>query len=60
MNKYDPVICAECNYVGKIVHLDISGDYLTCEKMNNKVIYNSKPKWCPLNKERELDDETHN
>lgn len=54
MNKYEPVICAECNYVGKIVHLDISGDYLTCEKMNNKVIYNSKPKWCPLNTTKEM------
>lgn len=44
----NPVICAECDYVGKVAHTK-RGDYLTCERANNEIIYNSKPDWCPLN-----------
>lgn len=43
----EPVICAECKYTGKFKHLK-DGTHLTCELKDNKVIYGSKPKWCPL------------
>ena len=39
-----PIICAECRLVR------IHGDHLYCSKAE-KLIYNAKPKWCPLNKE---------
>lgn len=41
----DPVICAECDYQGKIID-----GYITCEKTKKKC-ESSKPKWCPLKKE---------
>lgn len=42
-----PIICAECKHTGKIITLK-DGDHLTCELKDNKAIYGSKPKWCPL------------
>lgn len=43
----NPVICAVCIHTGKITTLK-DGKHLTCELRNNKPIYGSKPKWCPL------------
>lgn len=43
----EPVICAECKHTGKFQHFK-DGTHLTCELKDNKVIYGSKPKWCPL------------
>ena len=41
-----PIICAECRLVR------IHGDHLYCSKAE-RLIYNAKPKWCPLDKEKE-------
>ena len=46
----NPIICAECD------HAAIKGHYLYCEK-KKRTIYNSKPNWCPLEKEEQLEDE---
>ena len=43
---YNPVICAECRDTGKIVKLN-DGNHLTCALKDGKLIYGSKPKWCP-------------
>ena len=43
----DPVICAECLDVGKITEVKKRGRFLTCGLMNGRVIWNSKPEWCP-------------
>ena len=47
IRKEIPVICAECKHTGKFVSLK-DGHHLTCELKDNKPIYGSKPKWCPL------------
>jgi len=46
INKSVPVICAECADTGRIVKMT-DGNHLTCELMNGKPVYGSKPKWCP-------------
>ena len=47
----DPVICAECKDTGTIIKLK-DGRHLTCELMNNRPIWGSKPKWCPKRRAR--------
>lgn len=47
----DPVICAECKDTGTIIELK-DGRHLTCELMNNRPIWGSKPKWCPKRRAR--------
>ena len=49
MMSKDPVICAECDYQGKIID-----GYITCEKTKKKC-NSSKPKWCPLTKGKNYD-----
>lgn len=46
INKEVPVICAECADAGRILRL-ADGNHLTCNLMDGKPIYGSKPKWCP-------------
>lgn len=41
-----PVICAECMDVGRIVRLN-GVNYLSCALKNDRVVFNSKPDWCP-------------
>ena len=47
----DPIICAECRDTGTIIELK-DGRHLTCELMNNRTIWGSKPRWCPKRREK--------
>lgn len=38
-----PVICVECSFS----HITQTGKHLFCGA-KNKIIYNSKPDWCPI------------
>ena len=41
-----PVVCAECKYCGPFVTIK-DKRYLTCSMMGNRVVYGSRPNWCP-------------